>query len=167
MPLGLPFPLRRFMAAAAKSGIITNVRLVGGPSPRVGLLQVQLDGGDWYKHGFCQSRDAAGDVESVVCRQLGFGAGTRWAGTPQEAEGTDYLTGLLECTGDEATLAECQLSIGSIPDCGPNITEEVAHSLVGVACQGEAGAPAAMHWGAGRSRQRGAGFKVTPGADAW
>lgn len=93
---------------------MTAARLVGGASPRQGVVEIQLDGGGPWA-ALCQAgRDGfTRQIAEVTCRMLGFGSGTDnhiteagsssqrpyWAGP--------YKAGHLECNGDEPYLAEC------------------------------------------------------------
>ncbi|XP_041484169.1 uncharacterized protein LOC121430822 [Lytechinus variegatus] len=87
------------------SGVITDVRLVGGPSPDKGTVQIMQDIGTW--NTTCGINFDINDV-IVICKQLGYtGANRAIISTPYGQDSTPQ-TGL-RCNGDEKNLAGCEL----------------------------------------------------------
>ncbi|XP_038072908.1 LOW QUALITY PROTEIN: uncharacterized protein LOC119741237 [Patiria miniata] len=115
---------RVFVSCGIDDEAFLTVRLVDGLSSTQGRLEVNFDG-HWESINSKNWDDAA---TSVVCRQLGhyghnvsvqrdfFGRGEMRALIPYR----------FECRGDEATLAECQMSDDGV---------EYYGSSVGIVCQ--------------------------------
>lgn len=81
------------------------------------LLPLQV-GGAW--HSYCQYNSSASlnAAANVTCRQLGFQAGLAYSGPAGYVVNhtlQPYLSGSLECFGDEVTLAGCNMSISGPP----------------------------------------------------
>ncbi|XP_022110678.1 uncharacterized protein LOC110990135 [Acanthaster planci] len=91
-----------------------NVRLVGGPNPWSGRVEIYLDD-TW---GTICDRDWDMDDVQVVCRQLGFtGAKEAKLGAYfGEGEGPVHMTGLA-CKGTENHLPECLSRCWERPTC--------------------------------------------------
>ncbi|XP_063956597.1 uncharacterized protein LOC129263041 [Lytechinus pictus] len=88
------------------NGIITYVRLVGGPTLNKGTIQVMQDGGPWETT--CGINIDIDDV-IVICKQLGYtGANRAIQSTPYGQDSTSPKI-VLSCNGGEDSLAECQL----------------------------------------------------------
>lgn len=109
---------------------ITDVRLVGGATPREGRLEVATacagpdgrpsDPATWHG-GFCQTQIDSEDVilgvepdalPTVVCRQLGFTGGRQQYFPPVAPLNRSQLAGNVICFGDEASVSRCQLNSG-------------------------------------------------------
>ncbi|CAH1251215.1 PRSS12 [Branchiostoma lanceolatum] len=91
-----------------------SVRLTGGQSPSKGRVEVRPGNGDWgtiCDDGF-DDRDA-----QVVCRQLGYRGGVaRVGGVYPEGTGNIWLENL-SCTGNETSVADCQINRWGDHDC--------------------------------------------------
>ncbi|XP_063956709.1 uncharacterized protein LOC129263551 [Lytechinus pictus] len=88
------------------NGIVTDVRLVGGPSPVKGTVQIMQDNGTWETT--CGIHLDINDV-IVICKQLGYtGANRAIFSTPYGQDPTPPTIGLF-CNGREDDLAGCQL----------------------------------------------------------
>eukprot|EP00057_Strongylocentrotus_purpuratus_P025534 XP_011680008.1 PREDICTED: uncharacterized protein LOC100888657 isoform X2 [Strongylocentrotus purpuratus] len=87
------------------NGVITDVRLFGGPMHDRGTVEIRQDNGTWETT--CGVNLGISDV-IVICRQLGFArANIAIRDTPYVQNSTP--TGGLQCYGDEANLTECTL----------------------------------------------------------
>ncbi|XP_054772967.2 uncharacterized protein LOC129281003, partial [Lytechinus pictus] len=87
------------------TNLSADVRLVGGPSPDKGTVQIMQDG-QWETT--CGQNFDSNDV-IVICKQLGYtGANRAIKSTPYEQDSTPPTTGL-GCNGDEINLAGCVL----------------------------------------------------------
>uniref|UniRef100_X2B479 SRCR domain-containing protein n=1 Tax=Capitella teleta TaxID=283909 RepID=X2B479_CAPTE len=94
-----------------QSSIDVKLRLSGGPSPRVGRLEIFYNGtwGSVCEDGF-RDREAV-----VACRSLGFelaevSYGRNWDGQYAPSEGPVWLDRGLECLGMEQNIALCEHS---------------------------------------------------------
>eukprot|EP00057_Strongylocentrotus_purpuratus_P025544 XP_011680018.1 PREDICTED: uncharacterized protein LOC105445761 [Strongylocentrotus purpuratus] len=87
------------------NGVISDVRLVGGPTSNKGTVEIRQDIGSWETT--CGVNLGFNDV-IVICRHLGF------TGASRPIENTPYgqnsiPTTALNCIGDEDNLAGCTL----------------------------------------------------------
>ncbi|XP_030838977.1 uncharacterized protein LOC105444780 [Strongylocentrotus purpuratus] len=85
--------------------VITDVRLVGGPTSNKGTVEIGRDNGPWETT--CGIDLGISDV-TVICRYLGFAGASRAITDTPYAQNSDYNRGLL-CNGDEAALSGCKL----------------------------------------------------------
>ncbi|XP_041467134.1 uncharacterized protein LOC121417479 [Lytechinus variegatus] len=91
------------------NGIITDVRLDGGPSPDKGTVQIMQDNGIWETT--CGINLDINDV-IVICKQLGYtGANRAIQSTPYGHDSTSPNMSKigLSCNGGEDDLAECPI----------------------------------------------------------
>eukprot|EP00117_Sycon_ciliatum_P043320 scpid54024/ scgid0098/ Scavenger receptor cysteine-rich type 1 protein M130; Soluble CD163 len=118
------------MVQAGSSFATTNVRIVGGPSPWIGRVEVRLPDGTWGT--VC---DDAWDIQDaqVVCRQLGFVAALAGIQTFGGGVGP-ILLDQLACTGQESDLFQCIGNPVGFHDC-------VHYEDAGVECEADCGPP--------------------------
>ncbi|XP_030839455.1 uncharacterized protein LOC100889431 [Strongylocentrotus purpuratus] len=91
--------------------VITDVRLVDGPTSNKGSVEIRQDNGSWETT--CGVNLGFNDL-IVICRHLGFtGASRAITNTPYGQSSTP--TRGLNCSGDEDNLSECTLF--SSPTC--------------------------------------------------
>ncbi|XP_030838973.1 T-cell differentiation antigen CD6 isoform X3 [Strongylocentrotus purpuratus] len=87
------------------NGVISDVRLVDGPTSNKGTVEIRQNNGTWETT--CGINLGINDV-IVICRQLGFArANIAITDTPYGQNSTP--TGGLQCNGDEDNLAGCTL----------------------------------------------------------
>jgi len=107
-------------------------------------------GGGWAS--FCQSQKGAAATAAVVCRQLGFSGpallrrgvyDAEDKGAPGKPSAGAEVLEVVECSGKEASLAECSLEEKPSERC-------LATGSFGVACNGEP-----IGWEAGRHARGG------------
>ncbi|XP_073459288.1 neurotrypsin [Aquarana catesbeiana] len=92
-------------------------RLVGGSSAFEGRIEV-LHAGQWGT--VCDDQWDDADAE-VVCRQLGFGGIAKAWNQAHFGEGTGpILLDEVQCTGNELSIEDCQLSTWGEHNCGHN-----------------------------------------------
>ncbi|XP_035663840.1 neurotrypsin-like [Branchiostoma floridae] len=99
-----------------------SVRLTGSQSPLQGRVEVRPGNGDWgtvCDDGF-DDRDA-----QVVCRQLGYRGGVTTAGG-DFGDGAGLIRlGILDCSGDESSVADCEINRWGDHDCSHKKTAGV------------------------------------------
>lgn len=121
---------------------MTEARLVGGASPRQGLLELQLDGGGPFQP-FCQTRDTEfpDAVPAVACAQLGFGGGVAYAVRPGGGSysARPYWGGVLECDGTESELSQCRLPLSDTRGCEEGDEGGSDGYFIWAACDGALG----------------------------
>ncbi|NP_999762.1 scavenger receptor cysteine-rich protein type 12 precursor [Strongylocentrotus purpuratus] len=92
-----------------------NIRLAGGRSGMEGRVEISL-GGDWGT--VCDDSWGIEDAH-VVCRQLGFGPALSAVTAASFGQGSgSILMDNVQCSGDEATIAECSHNGIGIHNCG-------------------------------------------------
>ncbi|NWT07035.1 DMBT1 protein, partial [Mionectes macconnelli] len=104
-----------------------QVRLVGGPTPCAGRVEVL------HEHRWGTVCDDSWDLQDarVTCRQVGCGDAVAAPAHAHFGEGVGpILLDQVDCTGEEDTLAECDLGTWGVHNCNH---EEDA----GVVCTGE------------------------------
>ncbi|PSC74799.1 neurotrypsin-like isoform A [Micractinium conductrix] len=98
----------RLGVACAGAETITDLRLVAGPSPREGRLEVQLLNGTW---GTVSGQASTPDqVAAVVCRPFGVEDGEARTGSFYGDGSLPLLLWGLACQGGEEHLNECHLT---------------------------------------------------------
>ncbi|NWS10053.1 DMBT1 protein, partial [Pachyramphus minor] len=115
------------VCSGGSGGDQPQVRLVGGPGPCAGRVEVL------HEHRWGTVCDDSWDLRDarVTCRQVGCGAAVAAPGHAYFGEGAGpILLDQVGCTGEEDTLAECELGAWGVHNCNH---EEDA----GVVCAGE------------------------------
>ncbi|XP_078616873.1 scavenger receptor cysteine-rich domain-containing protein DMBT1-like [Branchiostoma floridae x Branchiostoma japonicum] len=104
-----------------------RIRLVGGPFPNLGRVEVRPVGSyDWGT--VCDDNFDIQDA-TVVCRMLGYGRAVQYHSGAYFGQGSGniYMDGL-QCSGSEASLFECAYNGWGVNNCGHN-------EDVGVTCE--------------------------------
>ncbi|XP_030838964.1 location of vulva defective 1 isoform X2 [Strongylocentrotus purpuratus] len=87
------------------NGVISDIRLVDGPTSNKGTVEIRQDNGSWETT--CGVNLGINDV-IVICKQLGFKGASRAITNTTYGQSSTPTRGLT-CSGDEDNLAECTL----------------------------------------------------------
>ena len=80
-----------------------DIRLIGGPSNRSGVVQILYDNA-W---GGIRTPNRDSRVADVICSQLGHRRGTAYSQAGSEEYKVPYFLRNVHCSGNETSLNEC------------------------------------------------------------